>query len=210
MLSSRSPFLGSVVALSAGVALGIVSPLLAEVGGSIGQTAHLAFDAGWSWAALAFCVGMARKSKIESVALASVSLVAAVVSYYLTKLGQGEFLTADLIDPSGGVTHTSWQSFLSKTAYWGIVACLLGPLLGWAGNMARTEGLHGLAFRVLVPLIAIVDTSERLRVEGSLQGAVAETTWGVIRLVAVVVIFALIGHTVISRRPRASAGRGRE
>lgn len=210
VFTSRSFITGSALTLSIGVTIGVVSPLLGAVESSIGQAVHLVLDAGWSWAALAFCVGLARKSRTESIVLASASLIVAVVAYYLTKLGQGEFLAADLSDLSGGATYTSWHSFLSKTVYWVTIACVLGPLLGWAGNMARKGGLRGLAFRLLVPVIAVIDTSERLRVEAALQGGVAEATWSAIRLVAVAVILVLVGCVVIARKSQVSAGPTRE
>ncbi|MGW5676039.1 DUF6518 family protein [Streptomyces sp. NPDC003860] len=197
-------------ALAAGATLGVLAPLLAAVSGSVSHAAHLVLAAGWTWAALAFCVGLSRKSRIESVVLASVSLLAAVIAYYLVKLGQGEFLTADLNDLSGGATQVSWASFLSKTLTWGVAACFFGPILGLAGNLARNRGFRGLPFRVLVPLVAIIETSERLRVEAPLQGPVVDATWSVILIVAAAIFAVLVGHTVITRWPRPSAGQTRE
>lgn len=192
MSSLRSHILAPVAALTVGAMLGILAPLLGTVGGSIGNAASLVLSAGWTWAALAFCVGLARKARMESVILASASLLVAVIAYYVTKLSHGEFLTADLNDPSGGATHVDWYGFLSKTVVWCIVACILGSLFGLAGNLARNRGLRGLPFRVLVPLVAIVDTSQRLQFDAPLQGPVAATTWTVIRLIAVAAILVLV------------------
>jgi hypothetical protein len=191
-------------ALTAGATLGILSALLDTVGGSVVHAAYLVLAAGWAWAALAFCVGLARNRRLESVTLASASLLTAVITYYLTKLGQGEFLTADVNDPSGR-TQVFWYGFWSKTVLWCIVACVIGPLLGLAGNLARNHGLRGLPFRALVPLVAIVDTSQRLEFDASPQGPVAATTWSVIRLVAVAVVVVLVGHTMTTWWPRRSA-----
>ena len=142
---------------------------------------------------------------MESVTLASASLLTAVITYYLTKLGRGDFLIADVNDPSGR-TQVFWYSFGSMTLGWGILACIFGPLLGLAGNLARNHGLRGLPFRALVPLVAIVDTSQRLEFDAPLDGPVAATTWSVIRLVAVAVVVVLVGQTVTTWWSRRSAG----
>jgi hypothetical protein len=128
-----------------------------------------------------------------------------VITYYLVKLGQGDFPKADVHDPSGR-TQVSWYTFWSMTVVWCIVACIAGPLLGLAGHLARNHGLRGLPFRALVPLVAIVDTSQRLVFDASPQGRVAATTWSVIRLVAVAAVIVLVGHTVTTWRSRRSAG----
>lgn len=117
VLFSRSRIRAPMAALSAGATLGVLAPLLATVGGTISHAAGLVLAAGWVWAALAFCVGLARKSRVESVILATAVLLTAVIAYYLTKLGQGEFLTADLNERSGGI-QVSWANFLSNTAIW--------------------------------------------------------------------------------------------
>ncbi|WP_374223115.1 hypothetical protein [Streptomyces sp. FH025] len=205
MLSSRSRAVATVAALAAGAVLGILGPLLSAAGGSAGQAAGLVLSAGWAWAALAFGVGSARKSRVESVVLAFASLVVAVIAYYLTKLCQGEFRKVDLSDPTGGTTQIDWFGFSSKALVWCIFALLLGSLLGLVGNLARNHGLRGLPFRAVVPLVAIVDTSQRLDVDAPLQGAVATATWTVIRVLAAAAILALIGHTVLTRRSRPSA-----
>ena len=121
------------------------------------------------------------------------------------RLGQGDFLKADLNDPSR--TQISWFDFGSMTVGWCVVACVVGPLLGLAGNLARNHGLRGLPFRVVVPLVAIVDTSQRLEFDAPLQGQVSATTWSVIRLMAVAaVVVVLVGHTLTTWRSRRSAG----
>ncbi len=196
-------------ALTVGAMLGILAPLLLAVGGSIGHVVDLVLSAGWAWAALAFCVGLARKSRMESAILASASLLMAVIAYYVTQAGQGVFLTADLNAPPRGTTQVDWQGFLSMMAFWCIVACVLGPFLGLAGNLARNHGLRGLPFRVLIPLVAIVDTSQRLYFDAPLQGQIATTTWSVIRLMAVAVILALVGHALITWWSRPSARQAR-
>ncbi|WP_369171065.1 hypothetical protein AB5J49_25835 [Streptomyces sp. R28] len=126
-----------------------------------------------------------------------------MVAYYVTKLVQGEYREwVNLDDPSQG-THIYWDGFLSKTLFWGAAAVVLGLLLGLAGNLGRNTGLRGLAFRTLIPLIALAETSMRLNTEASSQGAVASTTWNVTRLVAVVIIVVLAGQAVWAKSNRA-------
>nr|WP_272919791.1 DUF6518 family protein [Streptomyces sp. SID5468] len=198
--SSRSRILASVAALAVGAVLGVLGPLLNIAGGPTGHVASLVLSAGWAWAALAFCVGLTRRSKMESAILAPASLIIAVIAYYATKITQGDYLAYDHADPSGKTTYIDWADALSKAAVWCLVACILGSLLGLAGNLARRHGIRGLPFRVLVPLVAIVDTSMRLRFDAPLQGAIPTTTWNVIRFAAVAVIVILAGHTVITTR----------
>jgi hypothetical protein len=205
VLALRYRVVSAVAALAAGVTLGILAPLLSATGGSMGHVASLVLSAGWTWAALAFCIGLVRRSRMESVILAPASLIAGVIAYYATKLSRGDFLTADLNDPTGRTTHVDWAGFSSNTLVWCIAACALGPLLGFAGNLARNRGFRGLPFRVLVPAVAIVDTSQRLQYDAPLQGPVSATTWSVIRLLAVAVTLVLIGHAVIARRIQPSA-----
>ncbi|MFF1714748.1 DUF6518 family protein [Streptomyces sp. NPDC058268] len=208
VITSRYRILAPFAALAGGAAIGALGPLLGAAG-SVGHAAHLTLDAGWSWAALAFCVGLARKSRTESAVMAAVSLVAAVLSYYLTKMGQGEFLTANLNDLSGGTTQTDWQGFLSKTLFWCVAACVLGPPLGLAGNLARGDALQRLPFRVVVPVVAIVETSRRIQVEAPLQET-SGTTWSVIRLLAVATVAILIGHAIMTRLPRPTTRQTRK
>ncbi|KUL33893.1 hypothetical protein ADL22_32115 [Streptomyces sp. NRRL F-4489] len=196
----------AVAALAAGAVIGALAPLLDGFAGPAGHAAHLVLDAGWSWAALAFCVGLARRSRIESAVLAWLSLPAAVTAYYLTKLAQGAYVTVDLADPAGGTPHADWPGALSKIAVWCVAACLFGPLCGLAGNLARNAGFRGLPFRVLVPLVAIAETTMRLRYEAALQAPATGVTWSVIRLVAVGAIVLLAGCAVVARRSGVQAG----
>ncbi|MDX3308876.1 hypothetical protein P1S61_07125 [Streptomyces sp. ME08-AFT2] len=130
-----------------------------------------------------------------------------MIAYYATKLERGEFLEAvNLEDPSQGV-QVYWAGFMSKTVFWCVAAVVLGLILGLVGNLARDQGLRGLPFQVVIPLIAIVETTMRLRAEASLQGEIASTTWSITRFVAVASIIALVGHVVIIRRLRSSVWR---
>ncbi|MFG2476938.1 DUF6518 family protein [Streptomyces fagopyri] len=118
--------------------------------------------------------------------LAAVSLAVAVTAYYAVQ------------------AHTTWADFESDTLAWGAVALLVGPVLGLAGNLARKRGLHGLPFRLMIPLPAVVETSARLRVEVGVQGPVGETAWAITRFAAAAACLALAAHTVlINRRHRS-------
>ncbi|HEX4225616.1 MAG TPA: hypothetical protein VHZ97_24840 [Pseudonocardiaceae bacterium] len=185
------------IALAVGAVLGVSGPLLLAAGGSFGQVANLVLAAGWAWAAMAFCVGLGQQTRRESVALAVVSLVAAVIAYYVTTLVQGGFVRADLNDPTGRTVRLDWTGFFTETVLWCIAAVVLGSVLGFAANLARRPGMRGLPFRALVPLVAVVDTSMRLRSRAPLQPAVDATTWTVIRLVAGGVILLLIVYAAL-------------
>ncbi|MFE5036437.1 hypothetical protein [Streptomyces sp. NPDC056683] len=204
-MSSRLSLRALVASLAAGAALGFLGPLLEMADSSAGHVAHLILAAGWSWAACAFLVGLARKSRIESAAFAPASLIVGVVTYYATKLEQGYFLSADLDDPSQGA-HVYWAGFVSKTVGWCIAACVLGLALGLAGNLARNRRLRGLPFRALIPVIAIVETSQRLRFESSLQGTLASTTWSTVCFLAAAALIVLVGRTLINWWPQRSVG----
>lgn len=209
---SRSSAAALAAALAAGAIIGVLAPVTGTESGSAMHVASLVLSAGWTWAALAFFVGLAQKSKIGSAVLASASLIAGVIAYYTVKLNHGDFLQADLSDPSGATTHTDWTGFLSKVVVWSVAACVLGSLLGLCGNLARRGGLLGFVFRLVVPLIAIVDTSQRLTAEGTLQGPVATDTWEAVRIVAVVAVVAVVGvagFTLLARRSRPT-GRSRQ
>lgn len=92
---------------------------------------------------------------------------------------------------------------------WGIAACVFGAPVGLVGNVARTPGVGGLLFRLLVPLIAFFEATQRLSTEADSQGPVFAMTWNVIRVAACVVAVALMGHTVWSWRVRRSRADGR-
>ncbi|MFB0617823.1 hypothetical protein [Streptomyces sp. AGS-58] len=158
------------------------------------------FTGGWPWACYAFLVGYLRRSKIESVLLAPLGLAVGVVTYYLTK----EYLASlDGLDSSGGGS--------SGIVLWGVLAFLFGAPLGLLGNLAQVPGVGGLFFRLLVPLVAFYETSMRLEKESRGPGQVVLDTWITVRVTAVAVAVALVGHTVWgwwrSRRIR-SAGAG--
>ncbi|MFI0815476.1 hypothetical protein ACH4TX_02775 [Streptomyces sp. NPDC021098] len=202
----HSSFISYASAVAAGVIVGICGPLFASAAGGVGNVVHVTFSSGWSWAALAFCLGMMGESKKRSTAIGVISLVVAVLSYYLAKAGQGDFETADLSDKTGQTTYFSWGDFLSMSAVWCFFACLLGAALGVAGNMAR-NGPYSLPCRLVVPFVAIVECSMRLRDEGSLQTSIVTTTWSVTRVAAAAIALVLVAYSVVGNWRRRSARR---
>ncbi|MEV4440330.1 DUF6518 family protein [Streptomyces sp. NPDC049577] len=208
MLSSRSRVLAPVAALVFGAIVGMLGPLLLSVDGPVAHVGNLVLAAGWAWAAMAFFVGLGRKSRIESAILAPASLVAGVIAYYVVEAVQGKFRMSDLRFP-GGVTKFDWNGFISMMGVWSLAACVFGPLLGLAGNLARNRGLRGLPYRLVIPLVAIVDTSIRLHSDAPLEGATSTATWSVIRLLAVAAIIVLVGHATITGWFRSSTRQSR-
>ncbi|WP_432042459.1 DUF6518 family protein [Streptomyces cadmiisoli] len=208
MFTLRSFIRAAGIALTAGAALGFLAPTFETTGGSAGHVAHLVLSAGWSWCALAFCVGLARQSKIESALLAPASLMVAVIAYYATKLERSTFLATNLSDPAQGV-QVDAADYVSKIVGWCVAAAFLGCILGLAGNLARLRGLRGLPLRLLIPVSAAVEMTERLRVEASSQEAVVGATWSAVRLVAVAALVVLVGRAVTDSLHRRS-GRRRE
>ncbi|MFD4131353.1 hypothetical protein [Streptomyces goshikiensis] len=178
------------------------------VGGVVGHVVHLVASAGWSWAALAFAVGWVSRSWRRALWLAPASLLVAVVAYYLVKMGQGEFRAFDLTlgnEPQGPMP-IDWNGFLTHVVAWGAAALIFGPPLGWAGASAREPHLRGLASRLVVPLIAVVDMSLRLPGSPELDGAVATNTWTVVRILAVTACALLAAwavHTTVRARRTA-------
>lgn len=175
--------------LGAGLVLGMVGPLAGKFENPLLHAVHLVFSGGWSWACFAFVVGWSRRSKIESSLLASSALAIGVVAYYLFKYFSPDAPMGRVI--SGG----AYEGLTSKMLAWGLAAFVLGAPLGFLGNLARTPGIGGLPFRLLVPLIAFLETSQRLVVEADSQGLTTDITWNAIRVVALVTAVVLIVHS---------------
>ncbi|WP_364704724.1 DUF6518 family protein [Streptomyces ossamyceticus] len=203
VISWRSRTVAIIAVPAVGILIGSLGPLLMTVDNPIGHATHLAMSGGWSWAALAFAFGIAGRSKVESAILAPAALVVAVIAYYATKVGRGEFTTLDLNSPSAATPYVSWGDFLGKTIFWCVVACILGPIIGLAGHLAKDRRLRSLPFRLLVPLITIVEMSERIRTEASLQGAVANVTWSAILVTAIAATIALVWHAMVTSRAKS-------
>ncbi|WP_161356400.1 hypothetical protein [Streptomyces sp. SID3343] len=193
--------LAPISAVVTGTIVGILGPSLVSSGGQAGHVVHIVLSVGWSWAALAFSVGMLGTSKMQSAGAAVVSLVVAVLAYYLTKANQGHFEKLDISDHTGQTTYFAWGDFWSLTVTWWVFACLLGPILGWAGN-ASVHGPYRLAARLLVPFVAVVESSMRLSSEAPLQGSLVATTWSVTGAVAATAILVLASQAVLGYRRR--------
>ncbi|WP_424217206.1 hypothetical protein ACN20G_34540 (plasmid) [Streptomyces sp. BI20] len=204
-------------ALSAGLVLGVLGPLLTReaadggretVGGPVGHVVHLVTSAGWSWAALAFAVGWACRSWRRAAWAAPASLVVAVAAYYLVKLGQGDYrrFSPELPGPVDTSTWPiDWGNLLGHMVVWWIAALVFGPLLGAAGALARVPRPHTRLLLLAVPLTAVVDMSVRLPGNPELDGALTIDTWGVVRILAVLAAaaaLALSARTALAgRRP---------
>ncbi|MFD5234343.1 hypothetical protein ACFWJ5_38685 [Streptomyces qaidamensis] len=179
--------------LGAGALLGAVGPFVSKFDNPVGQTVGVVFSVGWSWACFAFLVGYSRRSRIEASLLASSALAVGVAVYYLFK-----FLSPAV--PAGGhVISGAGDGLYSRAVFWGVAAFAFGAPVGLLGSMARTPGIGGLGFRLLVPLIAFFEASQRLAAEvGDSQGRVVEMVWASVRVLSVVTVVLLVGHTAWS------------
>ncbi|MFE0578553.1 hypothetical protein [Streptomyces sp. NPDC058874] len=169
------------------------------------------FSSGWPWACYALLVGCSRRSTIESALLASSGLAVGVVAYYLFK-DMNPAIPAGMEAATPVPAGVQWESGAFKDGrilVWGTAAFVFGAPLGFVGNMARTPGVGGLLFRLLVPFIAFFEATRRLSVEADVQGPVFSATWNVTRVAACVVAGALIGHTAWSWWVRRSRADGR-
>ncbi|MGW1774050.1 hypothetical protein [Streptomyces sp. NPDC002104] len=156
-------------------------------------------------------MGYFRRSKRESALLASLGLAIGVVAYYL-------FKDMNPVIPAGmeratsvpdGMEAESGTSSGGQALVWGMAALVFGAPLGFMGNVARTPGVGGLPFRLLVPLIAFFEATQRLSVEADSRGPVFGATWNATRVAACVVAVVLVGHTVWSWRDRRGPAGGR-
>ncbi|WP_405899114.1 hypothetical protein OG242_17820 [Streptomyces sp. NBC_00727] len=188
--------------IGAGLLLGLAGPVAGKFDNSACEALNVLFSGGWPWVGYAFLVGCFRRSRIESALLAALGLVVGVVAYYLFKQ-----LYPAL--PAGvGAGPAADVGISPQILMWGAVALLFGAPVGLAGNLARTPGVGGLFFRLLVPLTAYVETNQRLHAEADVQHPVLGFTWAVSRAAACVVGAWLVGHTAWSWwRGRAEAGR---
>ncbi|MFG2979268.1 hypothetical protein ACGFYY_40565 [Streptomyces sp. NPDC048331] len=176
--------------LGAGVLIGAIGALSGKFDTPIFHVTGVVFAGGWSWACFAFLVGYTRRSKVESACLASSALAVGVVVYYVLK-----WLSP--VAPIGmSAAGMESDGISSGIIAWGIAGLLFGVPMGLFGNLARIPGIGGLAFRLLVPLIAFVETSARLAAEADTAGKFVEVTWNTIRVLAVLTALALVGHMV--------------
>ncbi len=190
--------------LGASLLLGLAGPITGRWSDPIWVAVSTTFSGGWPWVCYAFFVGYFFRTKIESALLSSLGLATGVVTYYLSKRSTPAIPEgAEIISSSAGVPF-------SQIAFWGAAAFVLGAPVGILGNLARTPGLGGFFFQLIVPLAAFCETSLRLSAEAESASRVAVTTWNTTRLLACVAILALATHAIWSYRKkrglRAEAG----
>jgi hypothetical protein len=193
-----------VVALGAALLLGLAGPAAGKSDNSACAAASIVLSSGWPWACYAFLVGFCRRSRLESALLASVGLTVGVVTYYLFKDMNPTIPTGMESAGSVPVGLRSGGSSHSQILVWGTAAFVFGAPLGLLGNIARTPGIGGLGFRLLVPLIAFFEATQRLNVEADSHGTTFSATWNATRVAAIISAVALIGHTVWRWRARRS------
>ncbi|WP_367892052.1 DUF6518 family protein [Streptomyces sp. JUS-F4] len=179
-----------------GLIVGISGPLLESVSGRVSHAASITLVAGWMYALVAFIAGFLAGSQKRAAIMGSISLIAAVFAYYLTKATQGEFVAPNFSDPTAKATVFAWGDFLSILVLWWAFALAAGPIFGIAGHLARV-GPCGLASRLLIPVVVIGETTMRLSVEAHLQGPLVGATWSVTRALAVTVMLALLCVAVV-------------
>ncbi|MFF0219666.1 hypothetical protein [Streptomyces vinaceus] len=192
--------------LGAGPLLGLLGPVAGKWDTPVGVAVGVVFSSGWPWACYAFLVGYFRRSKIEAALLASLGLAIGVVTYYLFKEANPTIPAGMESAASVPAGMESGTSGAGQILVWGIAAFVFGAPLGLMGNVARTPGIGGLLFRLLVPLIAFFEATQRLNVEADSQGPVFSATWNVTRVAACAVAVALVGQTVWSGRVRRRDG----
>lgn len=196
------------VSLGAGLLLGLVGPVAEKWDNPVCVAVSTVFSSGWPWACYAFLVGYFRRSKIESALLPSLGLATGVVTYYLFK-DMNPTIPAGM-EPAASVPvgMESGASSEGQILVWGIAAFVFGAPAGLVGNVARTPGVGGLLFRLLVPLIAFFEATQRLSAEADSQGMTFSMTWNTIRVAAIISAVALVGHTVWSGRALRSRPEG--
>jgi hypothetical protein len=175
-----------------GFLLGLAGPLTEKWDNPVCASLNVVFSDGWSWVCYAFLVGCFGRSKIESALLSSLGLAIGVVTYYVFK-DLSPTIPAGL--ESGATSEVNYSGIL----VWGIAAFVLGAPVGLLGNLARIPSVGGLPFRLVVPLVALFETSMQLAAEADGQRGVLGITWNVIRFIAGAVALALVIHTIRSR-----------
>lgn len=185
-LTRVAPLAGS---LGVGFVFGLAGPLAEKWENPVCASLSVIFSDGWPWACYAFLVGFFGRSKVKAMLLSSSGLAVGVVTYYVFKYLSPAIPTGLESGDTGGINYSSML-------VWGIAAFILGAPLGLLGTLARIPSVGGLPFRLIVPLVALVETSMRLAAEADGQRAVVGITWNVIRLVAGAVVLALIIHAI--------------
>ncbi|MFJ6563519.1 hypothetical protein ACIQMV_27370 [Streptomyces sp. NPDC091412] len=190
------------LAIATGAAVGMGGPLLDASASPWASALGAVLVAGWCYAAIPFCLGMASASKLKAATVGTAALLITVVSYYSIKAAQGDFRTVDLSETSGR-EFFSWGEFASMTLYWCLAALILGPLLSVAGWLAR-QGTIRLPFQLLVPVITLAETMMRLQVEASRASSPAVWAWESVRATSIALIVLLIGVAAWKKHNRRS------
>ncbi|WP_372505538.1 DUF6518 family protein [Streptomyces macrolidinus] len=190
------------LAIVTGAAVGIGGPLLDASASPSASALGAVLVAGWCYAAIPFCLGMASTSKLKAATVGTTALLITVVSYYSIKAAKGDFRTVDLSETSGR-EFFSWGEFASTTLFWCLAAIILGPLLGVAGWMAR-QGVIRLPFQLCVPIITLAETIMRLQVEASRASSPAVWVWESVCATSIALIVLLIGVAAWKKRDRRS------
>jgi hypothetical protein len=201
----RAHIVPAAVSLGLGVLLGLVGPITGEWETPIFVAVSIIFSSGWPWACYAFLVGYFRRSRVESALLSSLGLAVGVVTYYLFKDANPTIPGGAKPSVSVPAGMESGGSGAEQVLVWVVAAFVLGAPMGLLGNVARTPGIGGLLFRLLVPLIAFFEATQRLSAEADSQGTTFSVAWNAIRVAAVVSAIALVGHTVRSWWSRSRA-----
>lgn len=184
LLTSALNRVGTIGVITGNPVLGILVAPLATVIGS-----------GWGWG----CFGAAfafRQCSWRAAMTASVgSLLVAVVAYYLLDLGFGVY--AGVAD-----NRHEWMLAAWDAAVWGIVALVLGPLVGALGYLSRFMTWPGATARASLALGATANMGMLLRAELVIQPRLPV----VVGFVVVGVAGLVIGAGVLVRQRRIKPG----
>jgi hypothetical protein len=154
----------------------------------VAHVLSLVIGVGWSWAALGVVVGWwaaTNGSRRRVAAVATVSLVGAVVAYYAVDLARGVYATTD---PSLG---TPLALALSDLRLWAVAALVTGPALGLVGATIRRPDRWGLACSLVVPAGAAAEMALLLALD-SRATPLTVATRGVVGALAVTAAVALL------------------
>jgi hypothetical protein len=116
---------------------------------------------GWSWAGAGVLAGAAAMTWPRSAAV--LTMLPAVLGYYLVDLCRGVYLALDprdplyIVDPAHASTITEWAALGGDLTRWGVTALLLGPVLGLVGAGTHRSDAVGVACRLAVPTGATVE-----------------------------------------------------
>ncbi|TKT04807.1 hypothetical protein E4U91_02205 [Streptomyces lasalocidi] len=190
---SRTRVAPLTVSLGIGALIGLAGPITEKWDNPVCVSLNVVLSDGWAWVCYAFLVGYCARSKARAALLSSLGLAIGVVAYYVFK-DLSPTSSAGL--ESGATGEVNYSSMLA----WGVAAFALGAPVGILGNLAIIPSLGGLSFRLIVPFVAIFETSMQLTAEAEGQRAVVGITWNVIRFIAGAVAMALVLHAIWSWR----------